>query len=198
MKYIIAGTNRPQSRTKLVALQMQKYFKDAGEEVEIIDLAHLPWGQIDGSQYGGVDRSPAEMRSAIEKLNTAEGILFVVPEYNGSMPGALKYFIDHWKYPETFEHRPVAYIGLGGMFGGLRPVEHLMQVMSYRNAFNFPIRVFMMNVWNLIKGTEIEDPTLVKLMRDQVQGFQKFCLALKQVKLDANSLNQKRPVSKTP
>jgi NAD(P)H-dependent FMN reductase len=25
-------------------------------------------------------------------------LIFVVPEYNGSMPGILKYFIDHWKF----------------------------------------------------------------------------------------------------
>jgi chromate reductase len=192
MKYIVSGTNRPQSRTKQVATFMQNLFKGAGEEVEIIDLALLPWGQVDGSQYGGADRSPVELRSAIEKLNSSEGIIFVVPEYNGSMPGALKYFIDHWKYPETFEQRPVAYIGLGGMFGGLRPVEHLMQVMSYRNAFNFPIRIFLINVWNTLKNGSIEDPVILKLMQDQVIGFQKFCKALNQYGLDANTLNSLR------
>ena len=50
--------------------------------------------------------------------------MFVVPEYNGSLPGVLKHFIDCWKYPESFHHRPVCYVGISSSgSGGLRPGE---------------------------------------------------------------------------
>lgn len=194
MKYIIAGTNRPQSNSLKVSKFIQNLYLEAGEKVEIIDLAEMDLSELDGSHYG--KDLPLSVASAVDKVNHAEGLIMVVPEYNGSMPGVLKYFIDHWKYPHSFEQRPVCFVGLGGMFGGLRPVEHLMQVFSYRNGFIFPIRVFLMNIWNVYKDGVWKDEMSLQLLRAQVDGFQKFCKALRNVELDANTLNSKRPPAK--
>jgi len=191
MKYIISGTNRPGSNSLKVSKFIQNLYQETGEQVEIIDLANLDLHELTGTQYGS--ELPQKMSAAVQKINESEGLIMVVPEYNGSMPGALKYFIDHWKYPNTFEQRPVCFVGLGGMFGGLRPVEHLMQVFSYRNGFIFPVRVFLMNVWNILKNDQWNDPMSLQLLKAQVDGFQKFCRALKSVELDANSLNSRRP-----
>ena len=127
------------------------------------------------------------MKTAIEKLNSADGIHIVCPEYNGSYPGVLKYFIDHWKYPDTFEYRPLAFVGLGGRFGGLRPVEHLQGVFGYRNAFVYPERVFIFDVWNILKEGKITDAATMALMKSQVKGFKAFTRALCQAEIDANS-----------
>ncbi|MBL8995107.1 MAG: NAD(P)H-dependent oxidoreductase, partial [Spirochaetia bacterium] len=89
---------------------------------------------------------PESFKPYAEAILNADGLVIVTPEYNGSMPGILKYFIDLLKFPESFEHKPVAFIGLGGRFGALRPVEHLMQVFSYRNAHLFPERVFISEI----------------------------------------------------
>lgn len=191
MKYIISGTNRPQSNSFKISQFIQNLYQEKGERVEIIDLAQLDLSELDGSHYG--KDLPLNVAQAVEKINQADGLIMVVPEYNGSMPGVLKYFIDHWKYPNSFEQRPVCFVGLGGMFGGLRPVEHLMQVFSYRNAFIFPIRVFLMNVWNIYKDGVWKDEMSLQLLKAQVEGFQKFCKALDSVELDANTLNKKRP-----
>ncbi len=195
MKYIIAGTNRKNSRTSAVAKLIQNLYHQAGEKTEIIDLADLPFAEFHPDFYGkdlnGV------LKEAIDKINQAEGLHMIVPEYNGSMPGALKYFIDFWKYPETFEFRPVAFVGLGGMFGGLRPVEHLQQVFGYRSAFIFPQRIFLQNVWTTLKDGQIQDPVVMQLLKDQVFGFQKFVTALKEHQLDANFINSKRQVKKS-
>lgn len=192
MKYIIASTNRPQSRSLKLSQIIRSLFKDLGEEVEIIDLAQVSLNELLEHPYNPKEFS-SEMQSLILKLNQSEGLYFVVPEYNGSLPGALKLFIDHWTYPETFEHRPVAFMGIGGMFGGLRPVEHLQQIMGYRNAFCYPDRIFLQNVWTQLEGDQLKDQTVVSLLKGQIKGFQLFCQALASVKLDANSLNAARP-----
>lgn len=194
MKYIIAGTHRPGSRTLQVAQFVKGLYLSTGEPVEIIDLAQLTVHELDGSFYGA--SLPEKVHEAVEKISHSEGLHFVVPEYNGSMPGALKLFIDHWKFPESFEFRPVCFTGLGGLFGGLRPVEHLQQVMAYRNAYQYPLRVFLMNVWNNFKNGEVLDPVALSLMKDQVVGFQKFCKALQGAQLDANSVNAHRAAKK--
>lgn len=185
MKYIISGTNRKDSRTRQVATIIQKMYAEESENVEVIDLATLPLHTFGPDTYG--KDAPEGLKEAIDKVNHAEGVIFVVPEYNGSLPGALKLFIDHWKYPESFEYRPVCYVGLGGMFGGLRPVEHLQQIMAYRNSFQFPDRVFLSQVWNQLKDGNLQDPLVMGLLKKQTQGFIKFCKALQSQALDANA-----------
>ena len=110
----------------------------------------------------------------------SSGLVFVVPEYNGSIPGALKLFIDLLPYPESFEGRPVCYIGVAsGQFGALRAVEHLQQVFGYRNAYNFPKRVFVPavhEVANLENG--ITDENLKARLSEQAIAFLAFCRSL--------------------
>jgi NAD(P)H-dependent FMN reductase len=90
----------------------------------------------------------------------------------------------------------VCFIGLGGLFGGLRPVEHLQQVLGYRNAFIFPQRIFLQNIFTNLKDGEITDSLLKSLLVKQAEDFQKFVLALEAVGLDANSINKLRPPPK--
>ena len=104
----------------------------------------------------------------------------VVPEYNGSMPGALKLFIDLLPYPDSFEERPVCYVGIAsGQFAGLRPVEHLQQVFGYRNAYNFPRRVFVPTVHQVASAENgVTDEGLKARLTDQAEKFLNFCRSL--------------------
>lgn len=191
MKYIISGTNRKGSRSRIISNLVQKLYQDEGEKVEIIDLSELPLNELMMAPYGG-DLGYV-WSDLVAKINQASGIIFVVPEYNGSMPGALKAFIDHWKYPHSFEFRPVCYIGLGGLFGGLRPVEHLQQIMGYRNAFQYPERIFLTNIFKNLQDGQIQDPIANQLLKSQVQGFRRFVTALESAQLDANSKLKLKP-----
>lgn len=184
MKHIIVGTDRPGSNSRKVAELIQEiYRKNHSEEVEILDLQDIVKGLQSGPQYGNVTDSILTV--AANKVEKSDGLIVVVPEYNGSMPGVLKYFIDHLKYPDAFEARPVCFVGLGGMFGGLRPVEHLQQVFGYRNSFMFPERIFLINVFQHYKKTEanpegrLKDPLILSLMEKQAAGFRTFVDALK-------------------
>jgi chromate reductase, NAD(P)H dehydrogenase (quinone) len=186
MKLILSGTNRGGSRTRQVADLIAKLFQEAGDRAEILDLCEVPLAYGPDQKYGGPHGAP--LQTYIDKVNRADGILVVCPEYNGSYPGALKYFIDHWEFPRSFEHRPVAFVGLGGRYGGLRPVEHLSQVFGYRNSYLFPQRVFLFNVWDQLKSGSLNEDSM-KLLRDQVRGFGLFVRALQMQKLDANSVH---------
>lgn len=186
MKVIISGTDRIGSNTLKVSQIIQKIYKALGEEVMILDLAELKLIEnMQRSRYG--ESTPETIQNALHSINKAGGLVVVCPEYNGSVPGILKWFIDHFKYPDNFEYRPVCFVGLGGVFGGLRPVEHLQQIFGYRNAFIYPERVFLMNIFKNIKDGKLSDAFSQELLEKQARGFQKFCLALKEHKLDANS-----------
>ena len=185
MKYIISGTNRPGSRSLQVSRKVQEAYQSLGEEVSIIDLCEMPMAEVNGGQYSK-DR-PAGLQKVVDNILESEGLIFVVPEYNGSYPGILKYFIDHWGFPDAFEYRPCCFIGLGGQYGALRPVEHLQQVMGYRNAFLYPKRIFLHNVWTAIDAEgEFTDEATMPRVVEQAKGFSKFVKALESEGLDAN------------
>jgi chromate reductase len=185
---IISGTNRPGSRTLQVSREIELMYHSEGQKTVLLSLESLDMRLVDGSQYS--EHQPEVLRAAIETVNAAEGLVIVCPEYNGSYPGILKYFIDHWSYPLSFEARPVAFVGLGGRFGGLRPVEHLQGVFGYRNAYIFPERVFLLNVFATVKDGKILDTNVMDLLKKQTQGFVRFIQGLKDQRLHTNVLTK--------
>ena len=176
MIQILVGTNRPESRSLQVAHFIEPMYRSQGFKTHVMELSEIGMDQLNGTHYEG--EKPEKVALAVDRLMKSEGMVVVCPEYNGSMPGALKYFIDHWKYPESFEHRPFCFIGLGGRFGGLRSVEHLQQIVGYRNGFIYPDRVFITNVWDQLKDGQIVDPLIKELLKKQSQGFCLFIKAL--------------------
>lgn len=161
------------------------YLDQNGIKNQLIDLNKVSFKELDGSQYS--KNKPQSINEATEKLLQSQGYLIIAPEYNGSIPGVLKYFIDHWEYPKTFEYIPVAFIGLGGRFGGVRPVEHLQQVFAYRNGFIFPERVFIFNAWDVVKDGKVNDPVTEKLLEKQALDFSRFIDALLKAQLHAQT-----------
>jgi chromate reductase len=185
MIQIVAGTNRPGSNSLKVAKILQGLYQEINVETDIIDLQDFPVKEIDGTQYS--KNKPSWINDTNKKIADADGLVLVVPEYNGSMPGILKLFIDHFEYPAAFVHRPVSFVGLGGMFAGLRPVEHCQQVFGYRNSFVFPDRIFLTNVWTMLENDQINKSEIMQLLRDQTKGFSTFVHALKTNGLHPNA-----------
>ncbi|MCT4356197.1 NAD(P)H-dependent oxidoreductase [Streptomyces sp. Je 1-79] len=63
------------------------------------------------------------------RLAAADAFVFIVPEYNRSVPGPLKTLVD--TFNAEWEAKPVAFVGYGlGMSGGVRAVEHLRQIFG--------------------------------------------------------------------
>lgn len=188
MIQILVGTNRPTSRSLELANIIKEKFSVLSRDSEILKLENLPLSQMDGSVYS--EAQPTALKVLCNKVTESEGLYIIVPEYNGSMPGILKYFIDHLPYPQAFLYRPVCFIGLGGMFGGLRPVEHCQQVFSYRNAFIYPDRLFLQNIWNMLKNGKLNDDKVMQLLKEQIEGFTKYIDALNTAQLSAKFRNQ--------
>lgn len=182
---IVSGTDRANSNSLQVARFVVELYREHGASADLLDLTQVNFQDAVGGGYFGGPKG--DIKSAVSRMTKADGILFVVPEYNGSYPGILKLFIDYWKYPDTFEARPVAFIGLGGRWGGLRPVEHLQQVFGYRNGYVFPQRLFLSNVKDVLKDGRIVDPMMQDLLKTQTRDFLKFLNALQSQGLDANS-----------
>lgn len=176
---VIAGTNRLGSKSLLLARIIQSMHESAGMPTTLLDLAQLPADIFSPSVYR--DKPAGFVRDFVEPVLQSDGLHVVVPEYNGSFPGILKYYIDLLPFPEAFEGRPTAYVGVAaGMFGALRAVEQLQMVFGYRNAQNFPKRVFLPAAYKSFDAEDrFTDEPLSERLRDQVTSFQDYVRRLR-------------------
>lgn len=174
---VICGTNRPESNTRRVVNVIVDAYQALGAQVSILDLADLPPEIFSPTAYA--EKPPSFERFSETILNSA-GLHVVTPEYNGGMPGVLKLFIDHLKFPESFEARPVCFVGVAaGQWGALRPVEHLQQIFSYRNAYVYPKRVFIPGINEHIGSSgAFENAELAARLAKQADGFRRFVAAV--------------------
>ena len=182
MMTLLVGTNRPDSNSRKVAANIANIYASLHVPLRIVDLADLPAEIFSPSAYA---TKPASFQPFTDAILQATGLIVVTPEYNGSMPGVLKYFIDMLKFPESFEQRPVAFVGVAaGIWGALRPVEQLQQIFGYRNAFIYPERVFIPQVYGALDAAgKLQDPALLERLKKQAEGFVDFVERLRQIKL---------------
>jgi NAD(P)H-dependent FMN reductase len=175
---IITGTNRRDSNTLKLAKVVAGLYRESGSEAQILDLKDLPSELLGPDSY---KEKPTAFDPWVDQVLSSDGLVLVIPEYNGSFPGVLKLFIDHLPFPESFDRRPTCYIGLSaGGSGGVRPVEHMQQVFGYRNAYNYPVRTFIPGAYQVFGGEgELLDEDLVNRLRAQVEGFLDFVRRLK-------------------
>ncbi|HZV33597.1 MAG TPA: NAD(P)H-dependent oxidoreductase [Verrucomicrobiae bacterium] len=170
---LVSGTNRPGSNTRKVARQVEEIYAQLKTPLRVLDLAQLPPEIFLPSSY--VEK-PKSFAPFAEAILSASGLIVVTPEYNGGMPGVLKYFIDMLKFPESFQKRPVCFIGLAaGMWGALRPVEQLQHIFGYRNAYIYPERVFLTQINSQLDANgRLNDPEIVGRLKSQAEGFIEF------------------------
>lgn len=181
---LLVGTNRPGSHTRKVARHVEEIYTTLNVPLHVLDLAQLPSEIFSPSSYA---EKPKSFQPFAEAILRSDGLHVVTPEYNGSVPGVLKYFIDMLKFPESFEKRPVCFTGLGaGVWGALRPVEQLQAIFGYRNAYIFPERVFLPRINELLNDTgRLNDPELLQRLKSQAEGFVDFVERLRKIKLRA-------------
>jgi chromate reductase, NAD(P)H dehydrogenase (quinone) len=170
---LVVGTNRPGSSTRKVCRQIEGIYGSLNVPLRVLDLAELPPEIFSPASYA---EKPRAFQPFAEAVLKASGLHVVTPEYNGSIPGVLKYFIDMLKFPESFERRPVCFTGLAaGVWGALRPVEQLQAIFGYRNAYIYPERVFLPQVHGLLdESGRLKNADLAGRLHQQARGFSEF------------------------
>jgi len=153
---------------------VEQLYREARVPAELYSLEQLPPDVFRPEAYA--DKPPA-VQTIQQRVLDAAGLHVVTPEYNGSFPGVLKYFIDLLKFPESFDRKPAAFVGVTvGTWGALRAVEQLQMVFGYRHAHLYPDRVFISGVRDKIAaGGGLSDIDLERRLARQVSGFAQFC-----------------------
>ncbi|MBL9128940.1 MAG: NAD(P)H-dependent oxidoreductase, partial [Verrucomicrobiales bacterium] len=99
MMTLLVGTNRPGSNSRKVAAVLEQAYADLKVPLAVVDLAKLPLDVFLPTAY---QEKPAAFAPFSDAILRSSGLHVVTPEYNGGMPGVLKYFIDMLKFPESF------------------------------------------------------------------------------------------------
>jgi len=85
-----------------------------------------------------VEQGPAAVAAFREAVRTADAVLIATPEYNSSVPGALKNALDWASRPlatNVFRNKPVAVIGSStGAFGAVWAQAELRKVLGAMGA----------------------------------------------------------------
>ncbi|WP_424921906.1 NADPH-dependent FMN reductase [Streptomyces sp. wa1] len=127
-----------------------------GLSVELIDLLSYPLPLVMPEPGSTPLPEAARTRDALAALLTsADAFVVVTPEYNHTVPAALKNTID-WFFDE-WAAKPVAFVSYGGMGGGLRAVEHLRNVFAELHAVTVRESLSFHNAWDRFEGDRPRD-----------------------------------------
>ena len=102
-------------------------------KLEIVEIGQLPLYNQDLD----TGSPPAPWVAFRDRLRPVDGVLFVTPEYNRSVPGVLKNAIDVGSRPygkSVFDKKPAGIVSVSpGAVGGFGANQHLRQSLVFLN-----------------------------------------------------------------
>ncbi|HJP73413.1 MAG TPA: NAD(P)H-dependent oxidoreductase [Pseudonocardiaceae bacterium] len=133
---IVVGSTRPRRRGELVARWVgevaDEYLTSHPEaddvEFETVDIAEQQLPLLDEPIPAAIgDYSNSHTKRWASLIGSFDGFIFVTPEYNHSVPAALKNALDYL-FAE-WNDKAAGFVSYG-LHGGTRAVEHLRLVMA--------------------------------------------------------------------
>jgi chromate reductase, NAD(P)H dehydrogenase (quinone) len=103
-----------------------------------LELREIPIGDLPLYSYDYDKAFPPAGQALKDAIASVDAVLFVTPEYNRSIPGALKNAIDWASRPwgtNSFARKPSAIIGTSpGKIGTAVAQQHLRSIMAFCNS----------------------------------------------------------------
>ena len=173
----ICGSLRKGSYNRMVMSQLPRYAPAGMTIKEAPSFAGFPLYNADIQNTSGF---PAAVNTLADAIRSADGVIFCTPEYNYSLPGALKNAID-WvsRLPnQPFVNKPVAIQSASpGPLGGGRVQYDLRRMLVFLDALtlNKP-EIFVGSCASKLdeKTGEIKDEATAKFITQQLEAFAKF------------------------
>ena len=142
---------------------------------EILNIGELPLYNQD------LDETPPDRWTMFrEQLKSFDGVLFVTPEYNRSMPGALKNAIDVGSRPygaSAWNGKPGAVVSVSpGTIGGFGANHHLRQSLVFINVLAMPQpEVYLGGAAKLFdEGGQLTNVSTVDFLKKFMEAFARW------------------------
>ena len=130
---VLVGSLRKASITRRVAHALAE-LAPPELNLQMVEMDDL---QLYNQDFDDENRPPAEWQRFRQALAATDGVLFVTPEYNRSVPGVLKNAIDVGSRPyghSVWNGKPAAVVSVSpGMLGAFGANHHLRQSLVFLN-----------------------------------------------------------------
>jgi chromate reductase len=130
---VLVGSLRKESFNRKIAHVLIK-LAPTSLEMKIVEIGALPVYNPDSDE----NNIPEAWSKFRHEMNDFDGVLFVTPEYNRSVPGALKNAIDVGSRPygkSVWDGKPGAVMSVSpGAIGGFGANHHLRQSLVFLNV----------------------------------------------------------------
>ncbi len=142
-----------------------------------LDFTEIPIGNLPLYSPDHDADYPPEARALKAEISASDAVLFVTPEYNRSIPGALKNAIDWASRPwgqNSFHHIPAAVIGASpGAIGTAVAQQSLRGVLSFCNArqMTSPEAYITYSPQRFKDDGEVIDETTARFLTDFMEEF---------------------------
>lgn len=127
---VIVGTTRAGRTGRKIAdwyMSEAKKVAPEGVELELLDVADFDLPVFNEAVSPMMHRYSEVQNAIADRIGPADGFVFVTGEYNHSIPGSLKNFMDYIN--AEWAHKAAAFVGYGTN-GGVRAIEHLIAVLA--------------------------------------------------------------------
>ena len=160
---IIIGSTRPGRIGPALAAWFAENARQHGAfEIEVLDLADFALPIFDEPNHPMQRRyTQPHTKAWSAAVDRGDAIVFVHPEYNHSVNGALKNAIDFLH--GEWAHKPVSFVSYGGASGGLRAVQALKPVVSALKMYPTGAAVALAGPWQQMQdGVFVGTPEQAK------------------------------------
>jgi len=145
-----------------------------------LELVEIPIRDLPLYSYDYDAAYPPEGLALKDAIGAVDAVLFVTPEYNRSLPGALKNAIDWASRPwgtNSFAHKPSAVIGASpGALGTAVAQQSLRSILSFCNSpqMNAPEAYIQFKPGLFTDDGEVTDESTAQFLRDYLAEFETF------------------------
>src|SRR5689334_20206603 len=130
---VLIGSLRKESYNRKMARELMR-IAPSSLQMEIIEIGELPHYNEDCEEHPS-----ALVKDFRKRIKACDGLLFVTPEYNRSVPSVLKNALDVGSRPygqNVWENKPAAVISVSsGPIGGFGANHHLRQTFVFLNIW---------------------------------------------------------------
>lgn len=166
---IVCGTNRRNSYSEKVAMYYAGLLTGSGHEVKVLNMQEYENITTLSGYFDKVNEKRDVMIA--DYIVPAQGFIFIVPEYNGSMPGILKLFLDTI-HPKFWENKHACITGIAsGRAGNLRGMDHLTGILNYLKVHVFHNKLPISMVDKIFAEGSPSNEETAKVIQKQLEGF---------------------------
>ncbi len=176
---IISCTNRPSSRSLAIANIYGELAEESWSNVTVHSLEKLNGMTIDSTMYGAEHQHDKIRLFQDEVILPNNHFLFVLPEYNGTFPGILKFLIDAVSIRDkekSFKGKNVAMIGVAsGRSGNLRGMDHLTNALNYLGMSTFQNKIPVSQIHKVLSADGTLDQATIELFKSHSEEYLDYC-----------------------